>query len=308
MPRQPTNPTRIAMLFARFPRGFPSGVPAARRDEAEATPTGQVVVLVPIVAAPDPRRPAAAAPARSGESRADTRVTWRIGRNASTDQRACCSAATTASPIAAVPTTASPGSAMSPVRMPCAQHRRAPPPRCGRRGRRGRRCSGTSSPATGSSPADWPCPCPAMSGAEPWIGSYRPLPRGVERRRRQHADRARQHRRLVGQDVAEDVAGDDHVELLRVAHQLHRRVVDVHVRQRDVRILRAPSVTTSRHRMRRVEHVGLVDRAQRACRAGARSRSRRARCARSRARCRASCRSPRRRRRRCVRRPRGWPK
>ena len=42
------------------------------------------------------------------------------------------------------------------------------------------------------------------------------LPR-VERRGGQHADRPREHRRLVGQDVAEDVAGDDHVELLRVA-------------------------------------------------------------------------------------------
>ena len=45
----------------------------------------------------------------------------------------------------------------------------------------------------------------------------------------------------------------------------------------------------------RVEHVGLVDRAQAACRACAPPRSRRARCARSPARCSASCRSLRRR-------------
>jgi hypothetical protein len=54
-----------------------------------------------------------------------------------------------------------------------------------------------------------------MSGALPWLGSYKALAALVQRRRRQHADRAGQHRRLVGQDVAEHVAGDDHVEALR---------------------------------------------------------------------------------------------
>ncbi len=89
------------------------------------------------------------------------------------------------------------------------------------------------------------------------------------------------------------------------AHELHRGIVDVHVRQRDVRIVGGEL----RH------HFAPEDRRCRArspCRpstacasACAPSRSRRARCARSPARCSASCRSPRRRRRALVRRPRG---
>ena len=55
----------------------------------------------------------------------------------------------------------------------------------------------------------------------------------AERGGGQHAERAGQHRRAVGQDVAEQIVGDDHVELLRVAHQLHRAVVGIHVVQFD---------------------------------------------------------------------------
>ena len=84
----------------------------------------------------------------------------------------------------------------------------------------------------------------------------------IERRRRQHADRAREHRRFVGQDVAEEVAGDDHVELLRRADELHRGVVDVHVRELNVGILRRHSGDDFAPQDRGVEHVGLVDRAE----------------------------------------------
>ena len=100
---------------------------------------------------------------------------------------------------------------------------------------------------------------PAMSGAEPWIGSYSPLPFGVERGRRQHPDRAREHRRLVREDVAEQVAGHDDVELLRVLHELHRGVVDVHVGQRDVRIVGGEPRDRLAPEDARVEHVRLVD-------------------------------------------------
>ena len=58
---------------------------------------------------------------------------------------------------------------------------------------------------------DWRCPCPAISGAEPWIGSYRPRLPLAQRRRRQQAQRAGQHRGFVGEDVAEQVLGDQHV-------------------------------------------------------------------------------------------------
>ena len=53
----------------------------------------------------------------------------------------------------------------------------------------------------------------------------------------QHADAAGEHGRGVRQDVSEHVARDDHVETFGRAYQLHRRVVDVHVLQRDVRVM-----------------------------------------------------------------------
>ena len=78
-----------------------------------------------------------------------------------------------------------------------------------------------------------------MSGAEPWIGSYRPwrpcgVSRVAERRRRQHPQRARDHRRLVRQDVAEQVLGHEDVEARRPARERHRRRVDEAVLQLDV--------------------------------------------------------------------------
>ena len=69
--------------------------------------------------------------------------------------------------------------------------------------------------------------CPAMSGAEPWIGSYRPNVPWAVRRSPSDADgsmpeRAGQDRRLVGQDVAEQVLGHEHVERGRAADEQHR--------------------------------------------------------------------------------------
>ena len=75
-------------------------------------------------------------------------------------------------------------------------------------------------------------PWPAMSGAEPWMGSYRPgLPGSPSAAEGKKADAARQHGRLVRQDVAEQVVGDDHIELARVLDQLHGGVVGQHVLQ-----------------------------------------------------------------------------
>ena len=58
-------------------------------------------------------------------------------------------------------------------------------------------------------------PCPAMSGAEPCTGSNMPgLGRlAAERRAGEHADRAREHGGLVGEDVPEHVLGEDRVEV-----------------------------------------------------------------------------------------------
>ena len=47
----------------------------------------------------------------------------------------------------------------------------------------------------------------------------------------------RQHRGLVGQDVAEHVFGRDHVEVPRPAQQVHRHGVDQHVLVDHVRIV-----------------------------------------------------------------------
>ncbi len=61
-------------------------------------------------------------------------------------------------------------------------------------------------------PSGFAMPLPAMSGAEPWIGSYRPSVPSPSEALGQQAERAGEHRGLVRQDVAEHVLGDDHVE------------------------------------------------------------------------------------------------
>ena len=43
----------------------------------------------------------------------------------------------------------------------------------------------------------------------------------AERSRGQHAERSSRHRSLIREDVAEEIVGHDHVELLRPAHELH---------------------------------------------------------------------------------------
>jgi hypothetical protein len=57
---------------------------------------------------------------------------------------------------------------------------------------------------------------------------------GVERRR--DAERAGDLTREVGEDVAEHVLRDDHVELVGAPQQVHGHGVDVVVVHRDVRV------------------------------------------------------------------------
>ena len=104
-------------------------------------------------------------------------------------------------------------------------------------------------------------PVPTMSGAEPCTGSNidGPVRAGLRL-----ADDARPMPPLtraaeVGEDVAEQVVGDDHVVALRVLHEVDARRVDVVVRRADLRVLggdlveRAlPQVAGER------QHVGLV--------------------------------------------------
>jgi hypothetical protein len=93
---------------------------------------------------------------------------------------------------------------------------------------------------------------------------------GAEAGRRQHSQRAGEHRRLVAEDVAEEVLGDDHVEVGRARDQLHRRVVDQQVVEGDVRVVRGYAADHLAPESRCLQHVCLVDRgdARLAARAG----------------------------------------
>ena len=82
----------------------------------------------------------------------------------------------------------------------------------------------------------------------------------AERRRRQHPERAGQDGRLVGEDVAEQVLGDDDVEGRRAADEQHRARVDELVAQRHVREVGGDLVGDGPPQARRREDVGLVDR------------------------------------------------
>ena len=103
-------------------------------------------------------------------------------------------------------------------------------------------------------------PLPAMSGAEPCTAS-KIAASFADVRARRHAEPAHQPGDQVGQDVAEEVGGDDHVELPRVEHELHRAGVD------DPVVACDPALVLLRHLARgleeeagqRLQHVGLVD-------------------------------------------------
>jgi hypothetical protein len=91
-------------------------------------------------------------------------------------------------------------------------------------------------------------PFPAISGAEPWIGSYRPGPARPQTGGGQHPHRTRQHGGFVGQDVAEHVFGDDHIHPGGTGDQAHRSGIHQHVLQFDIRVLRADLDAICRHR------------------------------------------------------------
>ena len=140
---------------------------------------------------------------------------------------------------------------------PCASRRRA---RARRRPRSPTAASSRPSDIRSSIAAERIVPIglatswPAMSGAEPWIGSYSPNVPCAVRRSPSDADGSipsepGQHRRLVGQDVAEEVLGDDDVEVGRPPDEQHRARVDELVAERRRPGSRgATSSATVRHR------------------------------------------------------------
>ena len=100
-------------------------------------------------------------------------------------------------------------------------------------------------------------PCPAISGAEPWLGSYRPCPDEFK-----DADGACQHSGLVRQNISKRIPRHNDVELTRVSHQMHGRIVYIHVRKLDIRIVSSHFNNKVAPKLRGFQYIGLVDAAQ----------------------------------------------
>ena len=82
----------------------------------------------------------------------------------------------------------------------------------------------------------------------------------AQRSGRQQTQRARQHRCLVGQDVTEQIFGEQYVEVARPAQQMHGGRIDEHMVDRDLRkLLSDDTFTDLTPQLRRFKHVGLVD-------------------------------------------------
>ncbi len=146
----------------------------------------------------------------------------------------------------------------------CARPRRAPrarPHGCGRRCARRRTNSAASALPRGSPRADWPRPGGDV-GRRTVDRLVQPLASLAERGGGQHPDRSGQHRGAIRQDVAEHIARDDHVEPPGVAHQHHHRGIDEHVAELDVGIVLAHPRDDLAPELHRLEHIGLVDRAE----------------------------------------------
>ena len=80
----------------------------------------------------------------------------------------------------------------------------------------------------------------------------------VYARRRQDTYAAHAHCRKVGEDVAEEVARDDDVELRGIAHELHGGVIHQHVFEQNVGIVGMHVVHALAPKPGGLEHVGFV--------------------------------------------------
>ena len=84
----------------------------------------------------------------------------------------------------------------------------------------------------------------------------------TEGRRGKHSNRPREHRCLIAQDVAKQVARQQHIELARVAHQLHRRIVDIHVAHFHIAITRRHRVNAVAPKLAHIQNIGFIHRAK----------------------------------------------
>ena len=202
---------------------------------------------------------------------------------ASLQARAVLSCSITAVPASRVVTGRMPWTAMSAVRSAGDERRRTPPLRPRPLPASSRSECRSSSAALRIAPIGIGDALAGDVGRRAVDRFVQPARAVAERGRGQQAERAGQHRGLVGQDVAEHVLGDRHVEVARAADQVHRRRVDQHVLELHVGKLVAHR-RASRDlapQARGLEHVGLVDRRELARGARAPAAPRRARCARS---------------------------
>ena len=136
-----------------------------------------------------------------------------------------------------------------------------------------------AAPRSRTWPAGWRSPgprCPAPSRGRARTGRAFAL---AQAGAGQHPERAGDDRRLVAEDVAEHVLGEDHVEVARRGDELHRGRVDERVLELDVReLLGVHAVDDLAPEPARLQDVGLVDARDLAI---ARPRTRCARSARS---------------------------
>ena len=102
-------------------------------------------------------------------------------------------------------------------------------------------------------------PVPAMSGADAVHGLVE-IDGSADGGRGQHAEGAGDDAGLVGEDVAEEVLGEDDIEVARGVHDVHRHGVDELVLEGDFGVVFGDFGDGGAPELRDFEDVGLVDR------------------------------------------------
>ena len=102
-----------------------------------------------------------------------------------------------------------------------------------------------------------PLPCDVGRTAVNRLKETRARP---DRRRRHETDRAADHRRLIRENITEEIARHDDIELCRAHGKLHGAVIDVEMIELHIRIVLCQSRHRTSPEARRCQHVRLVHR------------------------------------------------